>query len=67
MKHTFECKSCHKMELCDNKEQLQVLKDKHWTKNKAGQRIHTPVFSTCHVETRTSKNSGKPYVVIVAD
>ena len=67
MKYTFECKACHKIALCDSKAELQAMKDKHWMYNKQGLKMHKPILDAMSIETRTSKNSHRPYVVLVAD
>ena len=67
MKYTFECKRCHKIKLVDSKEELAAEKAKHYTTNKAGRKEHVPFGHTMHIEMRTSRRSGKPYAVLVAN
>lgn len=66
MKYTFECKACYKIVLCDSKEEVAELDKKHWDRSKFHKR-HKPIFETMHVETRTSRKSRRPYVILTAD
>lgn len=65
MKYTFHCKACHKITLCDSKEEVEELKKKHFT-GSGRQKRHVPALQTMHIETRTS-GTNRPYLVLVAD
>lgn len=66
MKYTFKCHACYKIQLCDSKEEVQALKSKHW-RYEGNRKIHNPFKETMHLETRSSKKTGKSYLVLVAD